>query len=743
MNIDPKTSGPRARAPEPRRIAALAAAALAALAAVNAQAAEQAAAPPPAASSPPEPAAQRVDVVGNGADDRRVANASKTVVSHDDLVRFGDRTVADALQRVPGVSVVRNGGKDAEIRLRGLGNGYTQILVDGQPVPSGFSIESLSPELIDHVDVLRSATADMSAQAIAGTINIVMRRPRKLPPKLKASWTEQDGRPTANASLDVSGRVEHWTWALGTALGLQRDVWPAAAETRGSTGGQPTYDYTTLSEERDKQQSLAFTPQLSWQSTAGSSVAFSGLFQGRHTDYRDTDRRTSLSGTAPDFARDLLAGGDHARLARGTLQWKTAVGVDGRLDSKLTFSTNSRSIHATFDGWAADDSLLLDRAVHSTMRDNSTLATGKYSAGLGDDHTLAVGWDGQGALRSEHRVQDETSLVGYPTLDLDQAYTARIERVALFAQDEWNASKSTSAYLGIRWEGLRTRTTGNDIDAAVVTSSVFSPTLQGIWKIPGARQDQVRVALGRTYKAPTARDLVPRVWVANQNGPTSPDFKGNPSLHPELSWGLDASYEHYLPGGALVTLGVYARRIKDVVVQRVHESDDGEWIQSPVNAGQARVAGLEFEAKGKLAEIVAAAPDIDLRAGATRNWSRIDDVPGPGNRLTQQPIATLTAGLDWHVKGSALTLGSGFVFEHAGYARTAPTQSITTSNKRLLDAYAAWKLDANSQLRLTGTNVLALHTRTTSRYFDADAAETVDTSAQNMAAIRVQYETTF
>jgi outer membrane receptor for ferrienterochelin and colicin len=281
MNIDPTKSGPRPRAPAPRRSAAIAAAALAALGAVHAHAAEQATAPPAA----PEPASQRVDVVGNGADDRRAANASKTVVSHDDLVRFGDRTVADALQRVPGVSVVRNGGKDAEIRLRGLGSGYTQILVDGQPVPSGFSIESLSPELIDHVDVLRSATADMSTQAIAGTINIVMRRPRQLPPKLKASLTEQDGRPTANASLDVSGRVERWTWALGTALGLQRDDWPATADTRGSANGQPTDDYATATEERDKQLSLAFTPQLAWQSTAGSSVAFSGLFQGRHTDY--------------------------------------------------------------------------------------------------------------------------------------------------------------------------------------------------------------------------------------------------------------------------------------------------------------------------------------------------------------------------------------------------------------------------------------------------------------------------
>jgi len=274
------------------RVEAIVTSTVVTLAAGFAQAAEQ----PIPASSAPDAGSQRVEVVGNGqADDRRDANASKTVVSHDDLTRYGDRTVADALQRVSGISVVHVAGKDAEIRLRGMAGGYTQILVDGQPVPNGFSIEALSPELIDHVDVLRSATADMSTQSVAGTINIIMRRPKKLPPKLKASLTEQDGRPTANASLDVSGRADHWNWALGTALGLQRDDWPSVSDTRGTAGGQPAYDYATTTTERDKQQSLAFTPQLAWQSTEGSSVNFSALLQGRHTNYRDDDLWTALT----------------------------------------------------------------------------------------------------------------------------------------------------------------------------------------------------------------------------------------------------------------------------------------------------------------------------------------------------------------------------------------------------------------------------------------------------------------
>jgi outer membrane receptor for ferrienterochelin and colicins len=318
---------------------------------------------------------------------------------------------------------------------------------------------------------------------------------------------------------------------VGVALGQQRDYWPSTSDTQGSAdGGLDRYGFTTTTIERDRQESASMTSQLSWRSESGDTVDATLLLQGRHILYLASDQRSSYLGTPPDLASDDFSSVDDSGLARAAIQWKTATGSESRLDSKLTLSSNGRRIGAAFEGRNASGSPLLDRSVHSSMHDDTVIGTGKYSLNLGDNHALGLGWDGQAGTRSEHRVQQETSEVGYPTLDLDEDYQATIERMAVFVQDEWTVSKSISAYLGIRWEGLRTRTTGNDIAAVKTRSSVFSPTFQAIWRIPDSKSDQVRFAVGRTYKAPTARDLLPRRWVVNQNGPTTPDFRGNPSL---------------------------------------------------------------------------------------------------------------------------------------------------------------------------------------------------------------------
>ena len=66
-------------------------------------------------------------------------------------------------------------GRGGAIRLRGLGSGYTQILLDGERVPAAFSLDSLAPEQIERIEILRAPTAETGARAIAGTINIVTR----------------------------------------------------------------------------------------------------------------------------------------------------------------------------------------------------------------------------------------------------------------------------------------------------------------------------------------------------------------------------------------------------------------------------------------------------------------------------------------------------------------------------------------------------------------------------------------
>lgn len=121
---------------------------------------------------------QQVEVRGalSAYDPRRDDTAAKIVVNHDEIVKYGDTSVLDVLKRVPGVTLSGNGGRGSEVRMRGLGNGYTQILLNGERAPAGFTLDSLAPDLIERIEVLRAASAEFSTQGIAGTINIVLKK---------------------------------------------------------------------------------------------------------------------------------------------------------------------------------------------------------------------------------------------------------------------------------------------------------------------------------------------------------------------------------------------------------------------------------------------------------------------------------------------------------------------------------------------------------------------------------------
>jgi iron complex outermembrane receptor protein len=92
------------------------------------------------------------------------------ICGREELDRFGDTNALDLLRRLPGVNVGSGGP-----RKRGLGAGYTQILINGVPAPQGFNLDQLSPSQIERIEVPRASTAEQSTQAVAGTINIILK----------------------------------------------------------------------------------------------------------------------------------------------------------------------------------------------------------------------------------------------------------------------------------------------------------------------------------------------------------------------------------------------------------------------------------------------------------------------------------------------------------------------------------------------------------------------------------------
>jgi outer membrane receptor protein involved in Fe transport len=257
-------------------------------------------------------------------------------------------------------------------------------------------------------------------------------------------------------------------------------------------------------------------------------------------------------------------------------------------------------------------------------------------------------------------------------------------------------------------------------DGAFSTTSrnhVLSPVAQTLYKFPGGSGRQLRVALTRTYKAPTVEQLTARRYEAAVNTRFAPDSGGNPNLRPELANGIDVTYEHFLKDGATFSASVSRRAITDYIRTTLDVDADGRWVYRPVNDGDALVRSLQLEAKAPGKALGEAFKNLDLRASYSRNWSQVTSVPGPGNRLDGQTPMSATLGVDY--RQGDLTMGSSLAWQKGGWVRISEAQSQLQQMRRDLDAYLLYKFNPRYQVRVSANNLLGQNTPSDRIYRDA------------------------
>jgi vitamin B12 transporter len=104
-----------------------------------------------------------------------------TVLSGADLRAAGVVTVADALQHVAGLSVVRTGapGAATSVFVRGGESDYVKVLVDGVPVnePGGaYDFAHLTLDNVDRIEVLRGPGSVLyGSDAVSGVVQVFTR----------------------------------------------------------------------------------------------------------------------------------------------------------------------------------------------------------------------------------------------------------------------------------------------------------------------------------------------------------------------------------------------------------------------------------------------------------------------------------------------------------------------------------------------------------------------------------------
>ena len=243
---------------------------------------------------------------------KKQVNASGiiNVVSEEKLRELPDANVADAIGRLPGLMIQRDGGEGQKIIIRGLDPKYNTVAINGMNAPSTSStdrstdLNMISPEMIAGAEVLKANTADKDADGLGGTVNLIMKDASR---GLKLSVAGETGY---HSQINNVGHFKGSVFAsnrffadkFGMILSASADQTDRSNDTFKAdysvSGNTPTegLDYTMpwltrsgLQSNLEKRQRFNVNLNMDWELSNGSKIKMSNLFSrmNRDRDIRD------------------------------------------------------------------------------------------------------------------------------------------------------------------------------------------------------------------------------------------------------------------------------------------------------------------------------------------------------------------------------------------------------------------------------------------------------------------------
>lgn len=243
---------------------------------------------------------------------QRDADSLRTVVSADALGQIREGNIGDALVRLPGMSVETRAGVQRTATIRGLAPQYNTVTVDGIRMTNvdgnrDIALDSFPANLLARVDVIKAPTADLSADAIGGTVDLVTRSAFDKDGRTfeaQVGTTFNDNRDSWNKQLGVTYGdtfgAEHEFGLLGSVYYFRDERGYDVVDTGYTVNAQDQYQinralYYDRKETKDK---VGAGLMFDYRPDDDTSAFIKALYHydyrwlwRRGTDYRPTDRR--------------------------------------------------------------------------------------------------------------------------------------------------------------------------------------------------------------------------------------------------------------------------------------------------------------------------------------------------------------------------------------------------------------------------------------------------------------------
>ncbi|WP_405368122.1 TonB-dependent receptor [Nonlabens sp. Asnod2-A12] len=103
------------------------------------------------------------------------------IVSTDQIGKFPDANVGDAIKRIPGITMQVDQGEARNIIVRGLAPQLNSVTLNGSRIPSAegdnrnVQLDLIPADMIQSIEVNKAVTPDMDGDALGGSVNLITR----------------------------------------------------------------------------------------------------------------------------------------------------------------------------------------------------------------------------------------------------------------------------------------------------------------------------------------------------------------------------------------------------------------------------------------------------------------------------------------------------------------------------------------------------------------------------------------
>lgn len=695
--------------------------------------------------------ADEIVVLGRIGYRNRLETAEPTLQYDEEYFqRFEPLTAGDALKRVPSVTFLSDVIEADGARLRGLDPGYTQILINGERVPGAgfdrsFFLDRIPAELIERVEIVRSSSARRTGDAVAGTLNIVLRDGFALDGGYirGGALRFDDATLKETAGLVWGGEVGPGRLLVGVNVqGRYNPKEKLSLRFGDSPENNPNFredDFDNREDQSDIRDGRDYSFNADYEIRTADNQEFelSGYLvitdrteSERSFEYEDptdislpvpigtllTDNRQEQAIDQTNYTitgryqRDFLGGRTQARIGYASFD-------EGRDDGEAEIDFEDIEGEFEFTRTDIDDQELTFELEHQApLSDSVKLVFGGFYQLKDRDTALFEGeddLDNSGGFANYNQFINNPFEFGAAPAAVDPVTGG----VSIIEEDRLDFFALIEGVSGpARWEaGLRWESTDVSVEDLVDAPGApvendynfFLPSASVKFDLSAGTR--LTLSGARTVRRPNFNFLSPAL-LETEFGDN--DFLGNPFLEPETAWGGDIGLEQRLPGRGVIGVNFFYRSVSNLIetatlldaggVPVEGSEGPGTFVLTAQNSGDGDVYGVELDLSTPLGFL--GLPDTGIFGNFSWLESDVDDQFG-SRRFNDQSEFVYNAGFIHDIVAWNAAFGLTYRKQGDAFGRIVG-EEVTTTYGADLEVFVEKSFGDSFTLRFVGSNLL-------------------------------------